>query len=152
MGHLKKKKSKIFQKFGQNFVPSKPSKSKDTAVLSWGIFQQKKIVAKGFKILIKTLTPINSLNQKIEPFQVGAFKKKVSKKFLKFCQNFDPSKPSKSKDAAVSEVETRPQNPLNQKIEPFQVVALKKKCRQCFKNLVKILTPLNPLNQKIQLF
>ena len=33
----------MFQKFGQNFDPSKPSKSKDTAVLSWGIFQQKKL-------------------------------------------------------------------------------------------------------------
>ena len=32
----------MFQKFGQNFDPSKPSKSKDTAVLSWGIYQQKK--------------------------------------------------------------------------------------------------------------
>ena len=31
----------MFQKFGQNFDPSKPSKSKDTAVLSWGIFQKK---------------------------------------------------------------------------------------------------------------
>ena len=30
----------MFQKFGQHFDPSKPSKSKDTAVLSWGIFQK----------------------------------------------------------------------------------------------------------------
>ena len=31
----------MYQKFGQDFDPSKPSKSKDTAVLSWGIFQKK---------------------------------------------------------------------------------------------------------------
>ena len=43
LGHFSKKiiLSKMFQKFGQNFDPSKPSKSKDTAVLSWGIFQKK---------------------------------------------------------------------------------------------------------------
>ena len=31
----------MFQKFGRNFETSKPSKSKDTAVLSQGIFQKK---------------------------------------------------------------------------------------------------------------
>ena len=36
----------MFQKFGQNFDPSKPSKSKDTAVLGWGIFQKKKNLSK----------------------------------------------------------------------------------------------------------
>ena len=40
----------MFQKFGQNFDPSKPSKSKDTAVLSWGIFEQiKKKMSKIFQ-------------------------------------------------------------------------------------------------------
>ena len=57
----------MFQKFGKNFDASKPSKSKDTAVLSWGIFQKKKC-RKCFKNLVKTLTPLNPLNQKIEPF------------------------------------------------------------------------------------
>ena len=33
----------MFQKFRRNFDPSKPSKSKDRAVLSWGIFQKKKL-------------------------------------------------------------------------------------------------------------
>ena len=33
-GIFQKKLSKMFQKFGQNFDPSKPSKSKDGAVLS----------------------------------------------------------------------------------------------------------------------
>ena len=92
--------SKMFQKFGQNFGqnfdPSKPSKSKDRAVLSWGIWKKK------CQNVVKTLTPLNPLNQKIHPFQVGAFKKKMlSKMFQKFGQNFDPSKPSKSKDTAV---------------------------------------------------
>ena len=32
----------MFQKFGQNFDPSKPSKSKDRAVLSWDIFGKTK--------------------------------------------------------------------------------------------------------------
>merc|ERR1712243_341060 len=98
LGHFSKKKlSKMFQKFGQNFDPSKPSKSKDRAVLSWGIFQ-KKIVENVSKIwsnfdpskpsksedtavlslgifqkkivknVVKTLTPLNPLNQKIQPF------------------------------------------------------------------------------------
>ena len=58
----------MFQKFGQNFDPYKPSKSKDRAVLSWGIFQQKKNCRKCFKNLVNTLTPLNPLNQKIEPF------------------------------------------------------------------------------------
>ena len=40
----------MFQKFGQNFDPYKPSKSKDRAVLSWGIFQQKKNVENVSKI------------------------------------------------------------------------------------------------------
>ena len=35
-------------KCGQNFDPSKPSKSKDTGVLSWGIFQ-KKMLSKLFQ-------------------------------------------------------------------------------------------------------
>ena len=39
----------MFQKFGQNFDSSKPSKSKDTAVLSWGIFQKKRILSKMFQ-------------------------------------------------------------------------------------------------------
>ena len=43
----------MFQKFGKNFDPSKPSKSKDRAVLSWGIFQQKKIVENVPKIWSK---------------------------------------------------------------------------------------------------
>ena len=59
----------MFQKFGQNFDPSKPSKSKDTAVLSWGIFQKKnEFCRKCSKNLVKTLTPLNPLNQKIQPF------------------------------------------------------------------------------------
>merc|ERR1712243_15037 len=62
-GIFQKKLSKMFLKFGQNFDPSKPSKSKDTAVLSLGIFQKKL-----FKNVVKTLTPLNSLNQKIQPF------------------------------------------------------------------------------------
>ena len=53
----------MFLKFGQNFDPSKASNSKDTAVLTLGIFQ-KKIV----KNVVKTLTPLNPLNQKIQPF------------------------------------------------------------------------------------
>ena len=40
----------MFRKFGQNFDPSKPSKSKDTAVLSWGIFQKKNFVENVSKI------------------------------------------------------------------------------------------------------
>ena len=40
----------MFQKFGQNFDPSKHSKSKDRAVLSWGI---KKKCRKCFKNLVK---------------------------------------------------------------------------------------------------
>ena len=43
----------MFQKFGQNFDPSKPSESKDTAVLSWGIFQKKKNVENVSKIWSK---------------------------------------------------------------------------------------------------
>ena len=44
----------MFQKFGQNFDPSKPSKSKDTAILSWGIFQKKNdLVENGSKIWSK---------------------------------------------------------------------------------------------------
>ena len=39
----------MFKKFGQNFDPSKPSKSKDTAVLSQGIFQKKIILSKMFQ-------------------------------------------------------------------------------------------------------
>ena len=38
----------MVQKFGQNFDPTKPPKSKDTAVLSWGIFQKKKNCQKYF--------------------------------------------------------------------------------------------------------
>ena len=41
--------SKMFQKFGQKFDPYKPSKSKDRAVLSWGIFQQQKKLSKFFQ-------------------------------------------------------------------------------------------------------
>ena len=52
----------MFQKFGQNFDPSKPSKSKDRAVLSWGIFLKTKM-SKMFKNLVKKITPINPLNQ-----------------------------------------------------------------------------------------
>ena len=55
----------MFQKFGQNFDPSKPSKSKDTAVLSWGI---KKKMSKMFQKFGQNLTPLNPLNQKIQPF------------------------------------------------------------------------------------
>ena len=36
----------MFQKFGQNFDPFKPSKSKDTAVLSWGIKKKIENVSK----------------------------------------------------------------------------------------------------------
>ena len=43
----------MVQKFGQNFDPTKPPKSKDTAVLSWGIFQKKKIVKNISKIWSK---------------------------------------------------------------------------------------------------
>ena len=92
----------MFEKFGQNFDPSKPSKSKDTAVLSWDIFQKNEFCQKCFKNLVKTLIPLNPLNQKIQPFQVRAFfRKKLSKMFQKCSQNFDPSKPSKPKDTAV---------------------------------------------------
>ena len=38
----------MFQKFGQNFDPSKPSKSKDTAVLSWSISKKQKKLSKMF--------------------------------------------------------------------------------------------------------
>ena len=31
----------MFQKFGQNFDPFIPSKSKDTSVLIWGIYKKK---------------------------------------------------------------------------------------------------------------
>ena len=47
----------MFQKFGQNFDPSKPSKSKDTAVLSWGIFQKKIILSKMFLIFGQNFDP-----------------------------------------------------------------------------------------------
>ena len=36
----------MFQKFGQNFDPSKHSKSKDRAVLSWGIKKNVENVSK----------------------------------------------------------------------------------------------------------
>ena len=53
----------MFQKFGQNFDPSKPSKSKDTAVLSWGIFQ-KKNCRKFFKNLVKAFSPSKASKSK----------------------------------------------------------------------------------------
>ena len=49
----------------------------------------------------QNLTPLYPLNQKIEPFKVRAFKKKMPKIFQKFSKNFDSSKPSKSNDTAV---------------------------------------------------
>ena len=60
----------MFQKFGQNFDPYKPSKSKDTAVLSLGIFQKKKneFCRKCSKNVVQTMTPLHPLNQKIQPF------------------------------------------------------------------------------------
>merc|ERR1712208_28594 len=42
-------KKKKCQKCDQNFDPSKPSKSKDTAVLSWCMFQKKLILSKMFQ-------------------------------------------------------------------------------------------------------
>merc|ERR1712208_239785 len=75
------------------------SKSKDTAVLSWGIFQKK--MSKMFLKFGQNFDPSKPSKSKDRAVLSWGTKKKLSKMFLKFGQKFDPSKPSKSKDTAV---------------------------------------------------
>ena len=51
----------MFQKFGQNFDHSKPSKSKDTAVLSWGWGIKKKNIVENFSKIWSKLFPVETL-------------------------------------------------------------------------------------------
>ena len=52
----------MFEKFGQNFDPSKPSKSKDTAVISQGIFQKK--LSKMFQKCSQNFDPSKPIKSK----------------------------------------------------------------------------------------
>ena len=62
----------MFQKFGQNFDPSKPSKSKDTAVLSWGI---KKKMSKIFQNFCQNFFPSEPSKSKYTAVLSLGFKK-----------------------------------------------------------------------------
>ena len=68
-------KSRLEIKFGQKFDPSKPSRLKDTGVLSWGIFSKNVIFfhRKNGSKLAKSLTPVNSLDEKIQVIYVGVY-------------------------------------------------------------------------------
>ena len=57
-------KSRLEIKIGQKFDPSKPSRLKDTGVLSWGIISKNVIFfqQKNGSKLAKSLTPINPLD------------------------------------------------------------------------------------------
>ena len=65
----------MYQKFGQDFDPSKPSKSKDTAVLSWGIKKKKCRIC--FKNLVPNFDPFKPYKSKdIAVLSWGIFQKK----------------------------------------------------------------------------
>ena len=65
----------MVQKFGQNFDPTKPPKSKDTAVLSWGIFQKKKL-SKIFLKFGQNFDPSKPTKSKDRAVLSWAFKKR----------------------------------------------------------------------------
>ena len=96
--------SKVFQKFGQNFDPSKPSKSKDTAVLSWGNFQTKKLLKmfQKFGQNFDPSKPSKSKDTAVLSWGIFQEKKKCRKFFKNLVKTLFPSKPS-----------------INQKIQPF---------------------------------
>ena len=62
-------------RIGQKFDPSKPSRLKDTGVLSWGIFSKNVLFfqQKNGSKKAKSLTPVNPLDKKIQAFYVEVY-------------------------------------------------------------------------------
>ena len=75
---------KIFQKFSQNFDSSKPSKSNDTAVLSWGIWKKKSKIFQKFGQNFDPSKPSKSKDTAVLGWGIFQKKKNLSKMIQKF--------------------------------------------------------------------